>query len=144
MPTGEITAVGPSARKVGAELFVMDDGWFGARRDDTAGLGDWTPHPAAFPNGLTPLITEVHRLGMRFRFRIAMAGALGIGGDLSRWSSEEITEAAEFVTLYKEIRPTVHNGLQYWLRAAVLLTHGLPLDLPPGDHASALIRLRVV
>jgi alpha-galactosidase len=54
------------AADLGVELFVMDDGWFGARRDDTAGLGDWTPYPAAFPDGLGPLIAEVNRLGMRF------------------------------------------------------------------------------
>lgn len=54
------------AAKVGVELFVMDDGWFGARTDDAAGLGDWTPNPERFPDGLTPLIEHVHRLGMLF------------------------------------------------------------------------------
>ncbi|MGW8765191.1 alpha-galactosidase [Streptomyces sp. NPDC055815] len=363
------------AAEVGAELFVMDDGWFGARRDDTAGLGDWTPHPEAFPSGLTPLITEVHRLGMRFglwvepemvnpdsdlyrahpdwvlhmphrertalrhqlvlnfarpdvaawahawldrlvtdhavdflkwdmnrpfsqagwpeagensdrlwyehvrqvyaimdrlradhprlrieacaggggrvdlgvlartdqawasdntdavdriaiqhgysqlypartmaawvtdcpnpftgrtvplrfRFHVAMAGALGLGGNLLEWTAEERAEAADLVALYKEIRPVVHHGLQYRLdgdgvqytdgertvvlawrlnpahgqptaplrlrgldpaaryrdedtgdlhHGAVLMTHGLPLELPRHDYASALVRLR--
>jgi alpha-galactosidase len=54
------------AAPLGVELFVMDDGWFGARASDHAGLGDWTPNPDRFPGGLTPLIDEVHRLGMRF------------------------------------------------------------------------------
>ncbi|MER6098467.1 alpha-galactosidase [Streptomyces sp. NPDC001728] len=54
------------AARVGAELFVLDDGWFGTRRDDRSGLGDWTPRPEAFPNGLRPLADEVHRLGMDF------------------------------------------------------------------------------
>nr|WSX49039.1 alpha-galactosidase [Streptomyces sp. NBC_00974] len=54
------------AAGLGAELFVLDDGWFGARTDDRAGLGDWTPRPAAFPDGLRPLADEVHRLGMDF------------------------------------------------------------------------------
>ncbi|HEY1572820.1 MAG TPA: alpha-galactosidase [Pseudonocardiaceae bacterium] len=54
------------AARVGVELFVMDDGWFGARRDDHAGLGDWTPYPAAFPDGLRPLAEHVHGLGMLF------------------------------------------------------------------------------
>jgi alpha-galactosidase len=54
------------AAQVGAELFVMDDGWFGARRDDNAGLGDWTPYPGAFPDGLAPLVEHVHGLGMAF------------------------------------------------------------------------------
>ncbi|GAA1938941.1 alpha-galactosidase [Kitasatospora viridis] len=54
------------AARAGAELFVLDDGWFGARTSDRAGLGDWTPRPAAFPDGLRPLADEVHRLGMAF------------------------------------------------------------------------------
>jgi alpha-galactosidase len=54
------------AAAIGAELFIMDDGWFGARDSDEAGLGDWTVNPDHFPDGLDPLIAEVHRLGMRF------------------------------------------------------------------------------
>lgn len=54
------------AADMGVELFVMDDGWFGGRTSDRAGLGDWWPNPDRFPNGLTPLIDEVHKLGMRF------------------------------------------------------------------------------
>ncbi|MGW6464488.1 alpha-galactosidase [Streptomyces rubiginosohelvolus] len=54
------------AARIGAELFVVDDGWFGARTSDRAGLGDWTPRPAAFPEGLRPLADHVHGLGMRF------------------------------------------------------------------------------
>ena len=44
----------------------MDDGWFGARNNDHAGLGDWTVNRAKFPNGLKPLIDKVHGLGMEF------------------------------------------------------------------------------
>jgi alpha-galactosidase len=54
------------AAAIGVEMFVVDDGWFGARSNDRAGLGDWTVNPHRFPNGLGALITEVHRLGMRF------------------------------------------------------------------------------
>jgi alpha-galactosidase len=54
------------AADLGVELFVMDDGWFGSRLSDHAGLGDWWPNPDRFPSGLGPLIKEVHRLGMRF------------------------------------------------------------------------------
>jgi alpha-galactosidase len=55
-----------AAAGLGVELFVLDDGWFGGRRDDTAGLGDWHPYPGAFPRGLGPLVEKVHQLGMRF------------------------------------------------------------------------------
>ncbi len=54
------------AAAMGVELFCLDDGWFGGRRHDRAGLGDWTVSPEVFPDGLHPLITEVHRLGMKF------------------------------------------------------------------------------
>ncbi|GLJ91788.1 alpha-galactosidase [Streptomyces poonensis] len=54
------------AASLGVELFVVDDGWFGARTSDRAGLGDWTPNPERFPAGLTPLADHVHALGMQF------------------------------------------------------------------------------
>ncbi|MFJ1736782.1 alpha-galactosidase [Streptomyces sp. NPDC088254] len=54
------------AAAVGVELFVVDDGWFGARTGDHAGLGDWTPNPDRFPKGLKPLAEYVHALGMQF------------------------------------------------------------------------------
>jgi len=54
------------AAAVGVELFVVDDGWFGARTSDRAGLGDWTPNPDRFPAGLKPLGDYVRALGMQF------------------------------------------------------------------------------
>jgi alpha-galactosidase len=54
------------AAAMGVELFVMDDGWFGKRKSDNAGLGDWYPDPDKFPDGLSPLIEHVHGLGMKF------------------------------------------------------------------------------
>ena len=54
------------AAKLGAELFVVDDGWFGQRNNDHAGLGDWTVNPQKFPNGLGPLISYVNSVGMKF------------------------------------------------------------------------------
>ncbi|MCC3761477.1 alpha-galactosidase [Glycomyces sp. TRM65418] len=59
-------ALATRAAAMGCELFVMDDGWFGARVHDRAGLGDWTPNPDRFPDGLRPLIKRVHEAGMRF------------------------------------------------------------------------------
>ncbi len=54
------------AAAIGVELFCVDDGWFGSRRSDKAGLGDWQVSEVAFPNGLEPLVEEIHRLGMKF------------------------------------------------------------------------------
>lgn len=54
------------AAALGAERFVLDDGWFKGRSSDTAGLGDWVPDPVRFPRGLGPLIDHVKTLGMDF------------------------------------------------------------------------------
>ncbi len=54
------------AAKLGAERFVLDDGWFGQRDDDTRSLSDWEVDPRKYPEGLHPLIDHVHDLGMSF------------------------------------------------------------------------------
>ena len=54
------------AAQLGAERFVLDDGWFGTRDDDTRALSDWQVDPRKFPDGLTPLINHVHAAGMSF------------------------------------------------------------------------------
>lgn len=64
-PATLMTLAGRAAA-VGAERFVLDDGWFLGRRDDTAGLGDWRVDPAIYPDGLGPLIAHVAGLGMEF------------------------------------------------------------------------------
>ncbi len=62
----ELTALADSAAAVGAERFVLDDGWFRGRNDDTAALGDWTPDPIKYPAGLGPLVDHVRGLGLEF------------------------------------------------------------------------------
>ncbi len=59
-------ALAEKAATIGVERFVMDDGWFGQRKTDRAGLGDWYVNPQKFPHGLKPLIDRVHALGMDF------------------------------------------------------------------------------
>ncbi len=54
------------AADAGVERFVLDDGWFGSRRSDRAGLGDWWVDSGQYPEGLTPLVTLVRELGMAF------------------------------------------------------------------------------
>lgn len=55
-----------TAAAVGVERYVLDDGWFGSRRDDRSGLGDWTVSAEVWPWGLHPLVDEVKSLGMQF------------------------------------------------------------------------------
>ena len=54
------------AAELGVERFVLDDGWFLGRRDDTAGLGDWSVDPGVWPGGLSRLSDLVHSRGMQF------------------------------------------------------------------------------
>jgi alpha-galactosidase len=55
-----------TAAGIGVERFVLDDGWFGSRRDDSSGLGDWVVSDEAWPHGLAPLVEHVKGHGMEF------------------------------------------------------------------------------
>ena len=61
-----LLAIATSARDLGVELFVLDDGWFGARDDDTTSLGDWFVDRRKLPNGIAGIATAVEGLGLRF------------------------------------------------------------------------------
>ena len=63
--SGQI-ALAEKAAQLGVERFVIDDGWFGQRKNDHAGLGDWYVNKEKFPHGLKPVIDRVHQLGMDF------------------------------------------------------------------------------
>lgn len=54
------------AAELGIELFVLDDGWFGSRNDDNAGLGDWYVNLEKLPRGLAGLAEKINDLGMKF------------------------------------------------------------------------------
>ena len=54
------------AAALGVERYVLDDGWFGSRRDDRSGLGDWVVSPEVWPRGLHPLVDAVTGHGMQF------------------------------------------------------------------------------
>jgi alpha-galactosidase len=64
--TAKLMALAEKAAAVGVERFVLDDGWFGSRRSDRAGLGDWQVSPEVYPLGLGPLTEKVRSLGMEF------------------------------------------------------------------------------
>ena len=54
------------AAEIGVERVVLDDGWFGSRRHDRAGLGDWVVSKDAWPNGLAPIIKYINDKGIEF------------------------------------------------------------------------------
>jgi len=62
----ELESLANLAAEVGAERFVLDDGWFEGRGDDTTSLGDWRPDPVKYPQGLATLIEHVRGLGLEF------------------------------------------------------------------------------
>lgn len=64
--TDKLLEIGRTAAKAGIELFVLDDGWFGKRDDDTSSLGDWKVNGQKLPGGLKYLAGELNRMGMKF------------------------------------------------------------------------------
>ncbi|MBQ8879669.1 MAG: alpha-galactosidase [Clostridia bacterium] len=62
----KIHSLAGRAKKLGVEMFVLDDGWFGARNSDRAGLGDWTVNTKKLPGGLKSLVRKINRMGMKF------------------------------------------------------------------------------
>lgn len=63
---GTIEELASAGAELGAELFVLDDGWFGRRDDSRSSLGDWFVDSRKLPNGLADLVDRVNRLGLRF------------------------------------------------------------------------------
>ncbi len=62
----KILALARSAKKLGIEMFVLDDGWFGKRNSDAAGLGDWVENRKKLPGGIKSVAKAVNRMGMKF------------------------------------------------------------------------------
>ena len=62
----KLLQIAGKAKECGVELFVLDDGWFGGRRSDIAGLGDWVPCRDLLPDGITGLAEKIEAAGMKF------------------------------------------------------------------------------
>ncbi|MBG6178071.1 alpha-galactosidase [Labrenzia sp. EL_208] len=62
----ELKSIASRAADLGAERFVLDDGWFGLRDNDTSSLGDWGIDRRKYPDGLAPLVEHVKGLGLEF------------------------------------------------------------------------------
>lgn len=62
----KILEIAQAGRELGIELFVLDDGWFGKRNDDTSSLGDWFVDPEKLPNGLDHLVNKINEMDMHF------------------------------------------------------------------------------
>lgn len=62
----KLVAIAKVAARAGIELFVLDDGWFGKRNDDTTSLGDWFVDENKLPGGLAPLAERINAEGLAF------------------------------------------------------------------------------
>ena len=66
----KILKLAKKAKEAGVELFVLDDGWFGERNDDTSSLGDWVENKEKLPEGIKGLASKINALGLDFGFWI--------------------------------------------------------------------------
>ncbi|WP_144876068.1 alpha-galactosidase [Microbacterium sp. 1.5R] len=99
------------AAALGVERFVLDDGWFLGRRDDTSGLGDWTVDREVWPDGLGPLVDRVTGLGMEFGL----------------WFEPEmINEDSELARAHPEWIMQTGGRLPVWGRNQQVLNLGIP------------------
>jgi alpha-galactosidase len=127
------------AADLGAERFVLDDGWFGQRDDDTRSLSDWTVDPRKYPDGLGPLIDHVHALGMTFGiwFEPEM---INPDSDIHR-AHPDWALGAQDQTLGRQQKalnmglPEVRDFI-YDRMAAILVAH--PIDYIKWDHNRVL------
>lgn len=99
-------ALAKKAAEAGAELFVVDDGWFGQRSSDHLGLGDWYVNEEKFPEGLEPLITCVKNLGMDF--------GIWIEPEMVNADSDLYRAHPDWIYRYKT-RPVLEGRYQYML-----------------------------
>jgi alpha-galactosidase len=130
-----LIALADNAAALGIERFVLDDGWFAGRRDDTTSLGDWTVSPDVFPNGLGPLIDRVHALGMDF--------GLWVEPEMVSPDSELYRAHPDWCLHDKgrEARPTMRGQLALDLARAEVREYLFgALDALLRDHAIAYLK----
>ena len=95
----DILKLAAESRELGADLFVLDDGWFGNRVDDKRSLGDWYENPARFPNGLKATAEKIRSMGLRF--------GIWIEPEMISEESELIKEHPDWVLRIPGRKPTM-------------------------------------
>ncbi|MDO4906034.1 MAG: alpha-galactosidase [Lautropia sp.] len=128
------------AAALGAERFVLDDGWFGRRDDDTSSLGDWLVDRRKWPQGLQPLIDKVHGFGMSFGLWVEPE-MINRNSDLYRTHPEWVLGAEDQVTgRFQHVldlsRPEVREHLVSVLDA--ILREYPAIDYLKWDHNRVL------
>lgn len=103
-----------------AILRLADQVWVSDNTEATARLAIQEGYSNIFPaNTMEAWVTDrsADRLSLAFRFHVSMCGALGVGGNLIRWTDDDCSEAAHWIVVYKEIRHIVQLGDQFRLRS---------------------------
>jgi alpha-galactosidase len=138
----KLTALADAAAEVGAERFVLDDGWFRHRRDDHAGLGDWYVDGGVWPDGLHPLVNHVRGLGLEFGLWVEPE-MVNPDSDLARAHPEWIMATGDRLppaSRYQQVLDLGHPGAYTYLlqRLDALLTE-YPIGYLKWDHNRDLI-----
>jgi alpha-galactosidase len=137
-----LTRLADLAAAVGVERFVLDDGWFGARRDDHAGLGDWVVAPEVWPQGLAPLADHVRALGMQFGlwFEPEMVNA---DSDLFRdhpgWILATGGRTPPEQRFQQVLDLAVPGAFDHVLEQMTQVLTGVPVDYVKWDHNRDLV-----
>ncbi len=130
-----LSDIATRAAALGAERFVLDDGWFGRRDDDTSSLGDWTVDRRKWPEGLHPLIAQVRQLGMTFGLWVEPE-MVNPDSDLYRAHPDWALGPADQTTGRNQMvldlgRPEVRD---YLFAALSALLDEYPIDYLKWDH----------
>ncbi|WP_448070541.1 alpha-galactosidase [Georgenia yuyongxinii] len=130
------------AAAVGVERYVLDDGWFGSRRDDTSGLGDWVVSPDVWPHGIGPLVDHVHHRGMQFGlwFEPEMVSP---DSDLARAHPEWLLAPRGRLPVparHQQVLDLAHPGAYAHVRDQMLaVLDAYPVDYIKWDHNRDLV-----
>ncbi|QAY71873.1 alpha-galactosidase [Xylanimonas protaetiae] len=137
-----LVALAERGAAAGVERFVVDDGWFVGRRDDTTSLGDWTIDPERWPAGLAPLADRVRELGMDFGlwFEPEM---VNLDSDLAREHPDWLFDAGHGAGLpsrYQHVLDLGHPEAEsYVLEAMSALVKELGIAYIKWDHNRYLL-----
>lgn len=132
-----LAALAERSAELGAERFVVDDGWFLGRRDDRTSLGDWVVDPAVWPEGLEPLAARVKELGMQFGlwFEPEM---VNLDSELAREHPEWVFDGGHGPGLpsrHQHVLDLGHEGAYSLVRdRMVALVETLGIDYIKWDH----------
>ncbi|HZA04841.1 MAG TPA: alpha-galactosidase, partial [Propionibacteriaceae bacterium] len=130
------------AARLGVERYVLDDGWFGARRNDAAGLGDWTVSPEVWPQGLHPLADKVVGLGMQFGLWIEPE-MVNLDSEVARAHPEWILATGNrwpVSSRFQQVIDLGHPDCYAYIRDALLaILDEYPISYLKWDHNRDLI-----